>query len=71
MGVGTALLMRLLRLVRDLGFARASLDVDADSLTSATRLYERIGFRRVRGTIDMEKELRTGITIRTQTVGAA
>jgi mycothiol synthase len=65
-GIGTALLLSLLHVLRELGFERAALDVDADSLTGATRLYERLGFRPVRQSVNMELELRPGRDLRTQ-----
>jgi mycothiol synthase len=43
-GVASALLARALAEGRAAGFATASLGVDADSPTGATRLYERAGF---------------------------
>jgi ribosomal protein S18 acetylase RimI-like enzyme len=69
-GIGTALLLSLLGELRNRGFEQAALDVDADSLTGATRLYERIGLRPVRQSIAMEKELRPGRDLRTQTAEA-
>jgi mycothiol synthase len=69
-GVGTALLLSLMHVLRDLGFERAALDVDADSLTGATRLYERLGFCPVRQSVNMELVLRPGKDLRTQTVPA-
>jgi len=43
-GIGTALLSRVLTRAKADGYATASLSVDADSLTGAVGLYERIGF---------------------------
>ncbi len=42
-GLGLALLLHAFRAFRDMGKARAALHVDADSLTGATRLYEKAG----------------------------
>jgi ribosomal protein S18 acetylase RimI-like enzyme len=67
-GLGTALLLSLLGRLRQQGFERAALDVDADSLTGATRLYERVGFETVRLSILVEKELRPGRDLRTRMV---
>jgi mycothiol synthase len=69
-GLGTALLLTLLGKLRQLGFERAALGVDADSLTGATRLYERVGFKPTRLSIHMEKELRRGRDLHTQTADA-
>jgi len=43
-GIGSALLLRALTEARAAGFTSASLVVDADSLTGALGLYERVGF---------------------------
>jgi mycothiol synthase len=43
-GIATALLMTAMSAARENGYDRASLGVDADSLTGAVRLYERAGF---------------------------
>ena len=43
-GIATALLMTAMSAARANGYDRASLGVDADSLTGAVRLYERAGF---------------------------
>jgi ribosomal protein S18 acetylase RimI-like enzyme len=69
-GLGTALLLSLLGVLHQLGFERAALHVDLDSLTGATRLYERVGFKPVRLSVPMEKELRPGSDLRTRTAGA-
>ena len=43
-GIATALLMTAMSAARADGYDQASLGVDADSLTGAVRLYERVGF---------------------------
>jgi mycothiol synthase len=43
-GIATALLMTAMSAARAAGYDRASLGVDADSLTGAVRVYERAGF---------------------------
>jgi mycothiol synthase len=43
-GIATALLLTAMSAARDGGYDRASLGVDADSLTGAVQLYERVGF---------------------------
>jgi mycothiol synthase len=43
-GIATALLLTAMSAARDRGYDRASLGVDADSLTGAVQLYERVGF---------------------------
>lgn len=44
-GLGRALLLESMRLLRDRGMKELALGVDADSPTGATRLYESVGFR--------------------------
>ena len=43
-GLGRALLLPGLHVLKEAGMESASLGVDADSLTGATRLYESVGF---------------------------
>ena len=43
-GIATALLIAAMSAARAAGYDRASLGVDADSLTDAVRLYEHVGF---------------------------
>jgi mycothiol synthase len=43
-GIASALLVTAMSAARASGYDRASLTVDADSLTGAVRLYERVGF---------------------------
>jgi len=43
-GLAAAMLARVLRLAADAGRKTAALDVDADSLTGAVGVYERVGF---------------------------
>jgi mycothiol synthase len=43
-GIATALLVTAMSAARAKGYDQASLGVDADSLTDAVRLYERVGF---------------------------
>ena len=69
-GLGTALLLTLLGRLRQLGFERAELGVDADSLTGATRLYERVGFEPTRTAVALEKELWAGRDLATRTAEA-
>lgn len=68
-GIGSALLLKCLGEFRRRGLERAALDVDSESLTGATRIYKRVGFRPVRQVVAMEKELRPGRDLRTQTAG--
>jgi mycothiol synthase len=44
-GIGRALLLASLRILRDQGMESATLDADSENLTGATRLYEAVGFR--------------------------
>ncbi len=50
------------------GQRKAGLTVDSQSLTGATRLYERAGMRLARAYDRYEKELRPGVDIRTESV---
>lgn len=59
-GLGLALLRKGFALLYERGARRIELDVDADSLTGATRLYERAGMRRQRTTVLHELEIRPG-----------
>lgn len=59
-GVGLALLRHSFRAYYARGLRSVALDVDAASLTGATRLYERAGMRVVRQNDQYTKELRPG-----------
>lgn len=67
-GLGLALLQHAFRELQQRGRRRAGLGVDAQSLTGATRLYERAGMKVVRQYVNFEKELRPGIELATQTL---
>jgi mycothiol synthase len=69
-GVGLALLRHSFGEFYRRGLRKAGLGVDAQSLTGATRLYEKAGMRSdpARQYDLFEKELRPGIDIRTQAV---
>jgi ribosomal protein S18 acetylase RimI-like enzyme len=56
-GIGSALLLRALSEAKAAGFTRATLGVDADSLTGAVGLYERAGFTVHHTTVIQAKEL--------------
>jgi mycothiol synthase len=56
-GVGTALVCRVLRAFRDEALDYATLDVDVDNPARANRLYQRLGFERVRRTVFFAKQL--------------
>jgi mycothiol synthase len=64
-GLGLALLCHMFREFYRRGIRKAGLAVDAESLTGATRLYERAGMRVVREHVGYEKELRAGVDLRT------
>jgi mycothiol synthase len=57
-GIASAMLTRALAKGRDAGFTQSSLNVDADSLTGAVGLYERIGFTTEYTTVSQTKTLR-------------
>jgi mycothiol synthase len=67
-GVAEALLYYSFAELRRRGRTRVGLGVDATSLTGATRLYEKVGMRAVRGFTLFEKELRAGVNLATQTI---
>ncbi len=67
-GVAKALLYHSFSALRQRGQASIGLDVDASSLTGATRLYQQAGMREIRQTIFFEKELRAGINLATQAI---
>jgi mycothiol synthase len=67
-GVAKALLYHSFGALRRRRQARIGLDVDAESLTGATRLYEQAGMRVIRQTIFFEKELRAGVDLATQAI---
>jgi mycothiol synthase len=56
-GIGSALLLRALAQARAAGFTSGSLVVDADSLTGALGLYERVGFTVEHTSITQSKPL--------------
>ncbi len=64
-GLGLALLHHSFREFQRRGRRRVGLGVDAQSLTGATRLYERAGMKVVRQYINFEKELRPGKVLAT------
>jgi ribosomal protein S18 acetylase RimI-like enzyme len=67
-GIGLALLHHTFGEFYRRGISNVSLAVDAQSLTGATRLYERAGMHVVRQYNDYEKELRAGKELSTQSV---
>ena len=64
-GLGLAILQHAFRELQKLGKPRAGLGVDAQSLTGATRLYERAGMRVVREAREYELLIRDGRDLRT------
>lgn len=69
-GLGLALLHHSFREFQHRGRQRVGLGVDAQSLTGATRLYERAGMKVVRQYVNFEKELRPGKNLATLDLGA-
>jgi GNAT superfamily N-acetyltransferase len=65
-GLALALLHHAFGEFRRRGHKRVGLGVDADSLTGATRLYEKAGMRAIRQLVTYEKELRPGRELGTQ-----
>jgi mycothiol synthase len=64
-GLALAILHHAFRLLAARGIARAGLGVDAQSLTGATRLYEKAGMRVVRENLEYELLVRDGRDLRT------
>jgi mycothiol synthase len=67
-GVAKALLYHSFGELSRRGQGGIGLDVDANSLTGATRLYEQAGMRAIRATIFFEKELRAGVDLATHAI---
>ncbi len=67
-GIGEALLHQSFGQFYKRGIHDVYLGVDAQSLTGATRLYERVGMHIVRQSYTFEKELRAGKELSTQSV---
>ncbi|HIE55100.1 MAG TPA: GNAT family N-acetyltransferase [Chromatiaceae bacterium] len=65
-GLGLALLQHSFRQLYQRGQKGVSLGVDADSLTGATRLYEKAGMTVHRRYLEFSKLLRPGRDITTQ-----
>jgi mycothiol synthase len=56
-GLASALMVHVMRLMREAGMDDAMLDVDSDNPSGAAGLYERLGFRTERRTIRYEKAI--------------
>jgi mycothiol synthase len=67
-GLGQALMLHSFGEFYRRGTRTVGLGVDAQNLTGATRLYERVGMHVVRVYINYEKELRAGIELSTQEI---
>jgi mycothiol synthase len=70
LGLGLALLQHSFGEFYQRGKRKVGLGVDAQSLTGATRLYERAGMHVAREYVTFEKELRPGVDLSTQSVEA-
>jgi mycothiol synthase len=68
LGLGKALLQHSFGEFYRRGTRTVGLGVDAQNLSGATRLYERVGMHVVRVYINYEKELRAGIELSTQEI---
>jgi ribosomal protein S18 acetylase RimI-like enzyme len=68
-GVGEALLRRSFAGFRAQGLERAGLNVDAESLTGATRLYQKVGMAVTRCYLTYELELRPGEDLTVREIG--
>ena len=56
-GLGTAMLLKGMRLLKDEGMDTAVLGVDAENPSGALRLYESVGFANVRTSVTYSKDL--------------
>ncbi len=56
-GLATALIARSLRRFREMGLTEAALGANAENLSGAVRLYESLGFRRVRTAANYRKAI--------------
>ena len=56
-GLASALMARSMRRFRELGLTEAALGADAENLSGAVRLYEALGFRRVRTSAQYRKPI--------------
>ena len=70
-GLGEALLYASFAALQSHGCTQVGLGVDAQSLTGATRLYEKVGLRTVHSMIAFEKEIRPGRDLSTQDLAAS
>jgi mycothiol synthase len=68
-GLATALLAHAFATARRRGRRRVGLGVDAESLTGALRLYEKVGMRTYRRFESYDKELRAGHDLATREIG--
>ena len=59
-GLGTALLAQSLHVLRNAGMESAHLGADADNLTGAMRIYERVGFKQRKTSVAYRKEMSNG-----------
>jgi mycothiol synthase len=55
-GLASALIAESLRGLRDAGLSDAALGVDAENISGAVRVYERMGFRRARTALSFRKD---------------
>ena len=67
-GLGQALLLHSFGEFYHRGIKKVSLNVDGESLTGATRLYESVGMHVVRQQYRYEKEMRPGRGLSTQSI---
>ena len=67
-GLGKALMLHAFGEFYRRGTRTVGLGVDAQNLTGATRLYERVGMHVARVYINYEKELRAGVKLSTQSI---
>ena len=70
-GLASALIARSMRRLRDAGLTEAALGADAENLTGAVRVYEALGFRRVRTSASYRKAIGPSLMESDQQAGAS
>lgn len=60
-GLARALIVRSLRLQKELGMSESALGVDSENISGATRVYEDCGFRVTKRTAVYRKPIKTGL----------
>ncbi len=54
-GIASAVMSHAMQVYKSRGYTRTALDVDTENITNALRLYEKMGFEKVRTSVQFEK----------------